>query len=196
MGFEPTTTGITIQDSRPAVADQQHRGRERDQAGAGRRAAVQAGGQARLGRWRLVHQFKLDTGEAEARRNLRDYRQQGRVRLVRSDLFDALGDVRYDLIVANPPYVDARSMRALPREYRNEPRLALAGGRNGLAFVHRILAGARRHLSERGALVVEIGGNRRALERALPLTPFTWLETAAGGSQVFLLERDQLPADG
>ena len=135
------------------------------------------------------------TALAVARRNLRDYRQQGRVRLVRSDLFDALGDVRYDLIVANPPYVDARSMRALPREYRNEPRLALAGGRNGLAFVHRILAGARRHLTERGALVVEIGGNRRALERALPLTPFTWLETAAGGGRVFLLERDRLPPE-
>ncbi len=128
-----------------------------------------------------------------ARRNVRDYRLQGRVHLVRSDLFDALGDARYDLIVANPPYVDARAMAALPREYLNEPRLALAGGRDGLAIVRRIIARARRHLSARGALVVEIGGNRRALERALPLTPFTWLETAAGGHQVFLLERDQLP---
>ena len=130
-----------------------------------------------------------------ARRNLRDYRLQDRVRLVRSDLFDALGDARYDLIVANPPYVDARSMRVLPREYRNEPRLALAGGRDGLDFVRRILAGARRHLSGRGVLVVEIGANRKALERALPLTPFTWLETAAGSDQVFLLERDQLPPE-
>ena len=130
-----------------------------------------------------------------ARRNLRDYRLQDRVRLVRSDLFDALGDARYDLIVANPPYVGARSMATLPREYLNEPRLALAGGRDGLVFIRRIIAQAGRHLSARGALVVEIGGNRKALERALPLTPFTWLETAAGGDRVFLLERDQLPTE-
>jgi len=130
---------------------------------------------------------------AVARRNLRDYRVQDRVRLVRSDLFDALEDARYDLIVANPPYVDARAMAALPREYRREPRLALAGGRDGLDFVHRILAGAKRRLSERGVLVVEIGAHRKALERAMPLTPFTWLETAAGNDRVFLLDRDQLP---
>lgn len=133
---------------------------------------------------------------AVARRNLRDYRLQDRVHLLRSDLFAALGDARYDLIVANPPYVGAKAMAALPAEYRREPRLALAGGRDGLDFVRRILAGARRHLSARGVLVVEIGANRKALERALPLTPFTWLETAAGSDRVFLLERDQLPADG
>ncbi len=131
---------------------------------------------------------------AVARRNLRDYRLQDRVHLIRSDLFAALGDARYDLIVANPPYVGARAMTALPAEYRHEPRLALAGGRDGLDFVRRILAGARRHLSERGVLVVEIGANRKALERAVPRTPFTWLETAAGDDRVFLLERDQLPA--
>jgi len=133
---------------------------------------------------------------AVARRNVRDYRLQDRVRLLRSDLFAALGDACYDLIVANPPYVDAKSMAALPAEYRREPRLALAGGRDGLDFVRRILAGARRHLSGRGVLVVEIGANRKALERAMPLTPFTWLETAAGSGRVFLLERDQLPAEG
>ena len=131
---------------------------------------------------------------AVARRNLRDYRLQDRVHLIRSDLFAALGDARYDLIVANPPYVGARAMTALPAEYRHEPRLALAGGRDGLDFVRRILAGARRHLSERGVLVVEIGANRKALERAVPRTPFPWLETAAGDDRVFLLERDQLPA--
>ena len=131
---------------------------------------------------------------AVARRNLRDYRLQDRVHLIRSDLFAALGDARYDLIVANPPYVGARAMTALPAEYRHEPRLALAGGRDGLDFGRRILAGARRHLSERGVLVVEIGANRKALERAVPRTPFTWLETAAGDDRVFLLERDQLPA--
>lgn len=131
---------------------------------------------------------------AVARRNVRDYRLQRRVRLARSDLFAALMPAPYDLIVANPPYVNARSMAALPREHRNEPRLALAGGSDGLAFVRRILADARRYLSARGLLVVEVGGGRRALERAFPALPITWLETSAGDSYVFLLTRGQLPA--
>jgi ribosomal protein L3 glutamine methyltransferase len=131
---------------------------------------------------------------AVARRNVKDYGFQRRVRLVRSDMFAQLDDFRYDLIVANPPYVDARAMTMLPREYRHEPRLALAGGRDGLAFVRRILADARRHLSPRGVLVVEIGNNRKALEHVYPMLPFTWLDTSAGGDTVFLLTRAQLPA--
>jgi ribosomal protein L3 glutamine methyltransferase len=131
---------------------------------------------------------------AVARRNVKDYGLQRRVRLVRSDMFAELDDFRYDLIVANPPYVDAQAMARLPAEYQREPRLALAGGRDGLAFVRRILADARRHLSPRGVLVVEIGNNRKALERAYPALPFTWLETSAGGDHVFLLTRGQLPA--
>ena len=131
---------------------------------------------------------------AVARRNLKDYGLQRRVQLLRSDLYAKLENLRYDLIVANPPYVDARAMARLPPEYRREPRLALAGGRDGLGFVRRILADARRHLSPRGVLVVEIGNGRRALERAYPMLPFTWLETGAGGDCVFLLTRAQLPA--
>lgn len=131
---------------------------------------------------------------AVARRNVEQYRLRSRVRLVRSDLFAGLANVRYDVIVANPPYVDARAMGRLPLEYRREPHLALAGGRDGLEFVRWILADARRHLSPRGVLVVEIGNNRKALERAYPTLPFTWLETSAGGDHVFLITRTQLPA--
>lgn len=97
-----------------------------------------------------------------------------RVRLVRSDLFDALGDERFDLILSNPPYVDAPAMRALPPEYLHEPRLALAAGRDGLELVRRILADAKRHLTARGRLVCEVGDSRRALVRAYPRLKLTW----------------------
>lgn len=130
---------------------------------------------------------------AVARRNVARYRLRRRVRLVRSDLFSALSGRRYDLILCNPPYVKKATMRALPREYRHEPRLALDGGRDGLDFVRRMLSGARAHLAPQGLLVCEIGHNRRALERAYPRTAFTWLETSAGPDHVFLLERTELP---
>jgi ribosomal protein L3 glutamine methyltransferase len=105
-----------------------------------------------------------------------------------------LAGQRYDLIVSNPPYVNADSMKRLPREYLAEPRMALAGGDDGLVLVREILAKARSHLSPRGLLVCEIGHNRKALERAFPRLPFTWLETSAGDRFVFALEREQLPA--
>lgn len=128
-----------------------------------------------------------------ARRNVKDYGLAKRIRLVRTDLFDRLAARRYDLILSNPPYVDAAAMRALPREYRREPRLALAGGRDGLALVHRLLAQAAAHLRPGGLLVVEIGHNRAALEKAYPRLPFTWLETSAGDDYVFMLRREDLP---
>ena len=128
-----------------------------------------------------------------ARRNVKDYALTKRVRLVRGDLFDRLKARRYDLILANPPYVTAASMRTLPREYRREPRLALAGGRDGLALVHRMLAEAARHLNPQGLLLVEIGHNRAALEKAYPRLPFIWVETSAGCDLVFLLQREDLP---
>ncbi len=128
-----------------------------------------------------------------ARRNVKDYRLGRRIRLVRSDLFTCLAERRYNLIVSNPPYVTAASMGKLPSEYRAEPRMALAGGDDGLLLVRRILTGAKRHLKPRGTLVCEIGHNRRALERAFPRLPFTWLETSAGVGIVFLLEREQIP---
>ncbi|OGA12126.1 MAG: ribosomal protein L3 N(5)-glutamine methyltransferase [Betaproteobacteria bacterium RIFCSPHIGHO2_12_FULL_69_13] len=133
---------------------------------------------------------------AVARRNIARHRLGRRVRLVRSDLFSALRGRRYHLIVSNPPYVPAATMRALPHEYRHEPRLALAGGGDGLAFVRRILAGARAHLAPGGLLVCEIGDSRRALERAYPRVPFLWPETSAGAGQVFMLQREWISAGG
>jgi len=130
---------------------------------------------------------------AVARRNVARYRLGQRIRLVRSDLFSELDERRYDLIVSNPPYVKAASMRALPPEYRHEPRVALAGGTDGLDLVRRILAEAAGHLSEGGLLVCEIGHNRRALEKAFPSLPFVWPATSAGPHHVFVLEREQLP---
>jgi ribosomal protein L3 glutamine methyltransferase len=130
---------------------------------------------------------------AVARRNVARYRLGRRIRLVRSDLFLALRGRRYDLIVSNPPYVKAATMRRLPPEYRHEPRAALAGGPDGLDIVRRILAESRARLAPGGLLVCEIGHNRRALEKAFPSLPFLWLETSAGPEHVFLLEREQLP---
>lgn len=129
---------------------------------------------------------------AVARRNVKDYALGKRVKLVQTDLFDRLARRRYDIILSNPPYVNAASMRALPHEYRREPRLALAGGRDGLALVHRMLAQAADHLNPKGLLIVEIGHNRGALEKAYPHLPFTWLETSAGEDYVFMLNKEEL----
>lgn len=126
--------------------------------------------------------------------NLRRHRLGRRIRLGHSDLFEQLPRHGYDLILSNPPYVNAKSMRALPHEYRHEPALALAGGKDGLDLVKRILAAAPAFLSPQGVLVMEIGHNREALEHAFPRLPFTWLETSAGGDMVFLLTRRQLMA--
>ena len=127
-----------------------------------------------------------------ARRNVKDYALGKRIRLVQTDLFDRLLARQYDLILSNPPYVNAAAMRALPREYRREPRLALAGGRDGLALVHRMLAQAAAHLKPEGLLVVEIGHNRAAFEKAYPRLPFIWLDTSAGDEYVFMLRREDL----
>ncbi len=127
-----------------------------------------------------------------ARINIRKYRLGQRVHAVRSDLFNSLGKRKYDLIVSNPPYVAAKAMRKLPKEYRHEPALALAAGKDGLDLVRRILADAKDRLTPRGLLVCEIGGNRKALERAYPKLEFAWPETSDPGT-VFILERQQLP---
>jgi ribosomal protein L3 glutamine methyltransferase len=128
---------------------------------------------------------------AVARRNVVAYRLGARVRLARTDLFPA-SRKEYDLIVANPPYVRAAAMRRLPPEYRREPRVALAAGPDGLAFVRRILDRARDFLRPGGTLVVEVGHNRRGVERAFPRLPFVWPETSAGDDGVFLLQREDL----
>jgi ribosomal protein L3 glutamine methyltransferase len=126
--------------------------------------------------------------------NRRRLRLTRRVRLVRSDHFAALSKNSYDIIVSNPPYVGEREMRGLPREYRHEPRHALASGRDGLDSVDVILRSAARHLRPLGLLVVEVGNTERALMRAYPRVPFTWLDFERGGGGVFLLTREQLQA--
>ena len=128
-----------------------------------------------------------------ARRNVADYDLADRVRLVKSDLFSNLTGRRYDLIISNPPYVKASSMRTLPEEYRREPELALASGAEGLDHTHAILAAAPAHLNAGGILMVEIGHNRKALERACPKLPFKWPKTASGAGYVFTLRREDLP---
>jgi len=126
---------------------------------------------------------------AVARRNIRHYRLDKRVRAIQSDLFADLAPARYDLILCNPPYVDTDSMRHLPQEYRHEPVMALSGGADGLRIVRRILADAPRFLSSQGILVCETGHHRRRLERSHPDLPFVWLETSSGPDHVFLLEK-------
>ncbi len=127
-----------------------------------------------------------------ARRNVTDYGLEEHIRLVQSDLFSNLGEQRYDVIISNPPYVNAQSVEALPPEYRHEPELALGSGEDGLDATRVILREAPRHLNPGGILVVEIGHNRAAVETAFPDLSFNWLETSAGDEYVFLLEREQL----
>jgi len=128
-----------------------------------------------------------------ARINVDQYGLGDRVRLVRSDLFSALRGRRYDLILSNPPYVKAASMRVLPEEYRQEPVTALASGIDGLLHTRMILRDARDHLNERGSLMVEIGHNRKALEKAFPSLPFRWPRTSAGAGYVFTLNAGEVP---
>jgi len=129
---------------------------------------------------------------AVAKRNVAAYRLQRRVRLLQSDMFSVVRGKRYDLVVANPPYVSARTLCGLPREYRHEPRLALAGGKDGFDLLRVILRTAAAHLTEHGLLVVEVGHNRRRLEAAFPRLPFVWPQTSGGGDCVFILERRDL----
>lgn len=128
-----------------------------------------------------------------ARRNVADYGMQDRIALSQSDLYDALpADRRYDLIVTNPPYVNADSMSRLPPEYQREPQMALAGGADGMDLVRRIVDGARSRLNPGGMLVVEIGNEREHAEAAFADLELTWLSTSAGDDMVFLLTAEQL----
>jgi ribosomal protein L3 glutamine methyltransferase len=140
-----------------------------------------------------VDAVDIDEGALEvAAINRRRLHLTRRVRLVKSNHFTALSGHSYDIIVSNPPYVGEREMRGLPREYRHEPRHALASGREGLDSVGVILRAAPRHLRPGGVLVVEVGNTERALMRAYPQVPFTWLDFERGGGGVFLLTREQL----
>jgi ribosomal protein L3 glutamine methyltransferase len=124
--------------------------------------------------------------------NVRRYRLTRRVRLRKSDHFAALAGATYDIIVSNPPYVGSRELRALPPEYRHEPRVGLAAGNTGLDSVRIILRQARRHLRPGGLLIVEVGNTQAAVRRAFGRVPFVWLEFERGGGGVFLLTREQL----
>ncbi|TAN86476.1 MAG: 50S ribosomal protein L3 N(5)-glutamine methyltransferase [Gallionella sp.] len=129
---------------------------------------------------------------AVAERNVADYGLQDRVHLIESDLFAKLGGKQYDIIISNPPYVDAGSVAALPQEYLHEPELALGSGHDGLDATRIILEHAAQHLADNGILIVEIGHNREALEAAYPALPFTWLDVSAGDQFVFMLHKNDL----
>jgi ribosomal protein L3 glutamine methyltransferase len=149
-----------------------------------------------------IHGSEVDLADlsadalAVAKENIRRYALGERVHCYQGDLFEALaaegGHQTYDLIVCNPPYVDAQDMATLPAEFLHEPRLALEAGLDGLDLVKRILAGAANYLNEGGLLVVEVGNSAEALEGQYPEMPFTWLEFERGGHGVFLLYKEQL----
>lgn len=124
--------------------------------------------------------------------NIANYSLQEQVTAIKSDMFTALKGKKYDLIISNPPYVDAPSMAALPQEYQNEPQLALGSGDAGLDHTHTILREAANYLNDDGILIVEIGHNREALEAAYPNIIFNWLEVSSGNEFVFLLTKSQL----
>ncbi len=129
---------------------------------------------------------------AVAERNVGDYMLQDRIELIQSDLFAKLGGRKYDIIVSNPPYVDAESVALLPQEYLHEPEMSLGSGDDGLDATREILKHAAEHLTDNGILIVEIGHNRETLEAAYPDLPFTWLDVTAGDQYVFMLHRNDL----
>ena len=129
---------------------------------------------------------------ALAQKNVRTYRLGKRVALIHSDLFDSMPACKYDLIISNPPYVDAPAMRKLPQEYRREPAIALDGGKDGLDIVDRILARAGSYMARTGNMVVEIGHNRRAFERRYPKLEVTWLSSGNEQDAILWIESRHL----
>ena len=127
-----------------------------------------------------------------ALRNVREHALEDRLHLFESDLFNGLPEQRYDLIISNPPYVDAEDMAALPDEYRREPELGLAAGSRGLDLVIPMLRDAADYLTPEGVIIVEVGNSAEALNRQFPHIPFIWLDFEYGGEGVFLLEAGQL----
>ena len=129
---------------------------------------------------------------AVARRNVERHRVGDRVQVLESNLFDALADRHYDVIVCNPPYVSQSELAELPPEYHREPALGLLGGEEGLDLVLLILMEAAKHLAEEGILILEVGNAAQALEQRLPQVPWTWIEFERGGEGVLVLTREQL----
>ncbi|WP_255214053.1 HemK family protein methyltransferase, partial [Burkholderia pseudomallei] len=138
---------------------------------------------------------------AVAKINRDNYGLDERIALYHGDLYAPLPQFkwidpaqRYDVIIANPPYVNAGSMAELPAEYRHEPEMALAGGADGMDIVRRIIGEARRWLQDDGVLVVEIGNERANVEAAFGGLELVWLPTSAGDGSVFLIHASELPA--
>ena len=129
---------------------------------------------------------------AVAERNIREYKLEGRVNPIASDLYQNVPFKKYDLIVTNPPYVNSDSMSKLPQEYLREPHIALDGGADGMDLVRKIIDGAADYLTPDGILMVEIGNEREYAEAAFGHLGLTWLTTSAGDDMVFLLTADQL----
>lgn len=131
-----------------------------------------------------------------AARNVDRHSLSSQVELLNGDLWDALpepnDDNLFDLIICNPPYVNAASMSALPAEYHAEPELALAGGDDGMDIIRRILAQAPDYLSERGAILLEIGNEYENFKKAFPQIPAIWMEVSAGEEQVLLIQAEDL----
>ncbi len=124
--------------------------------------------------------------------NVADYGLEDRITLHRGDLFAPLGDARYDIIISNPPYVDAQGMADLPPECRHEPKLAFDGGEDGIDVVRRIIDGAKRHLAPGGGLLCEIGRGREVVEAAYPDLALLWLDTEESDGEVFWIAADDL----
>ncbi len=129
---------------------------------------------------------------AVAQKNIARYGLEGQVRAIQSDLFNALEGERYDVILSNPPYVDAIEMAALAPEYQAEPALGLAAGVDGLDLVRRILAQAADHLTDNGVLIVEVGVSQHFVEQVYEGLPLYWFEFEQGGEGVFAISRDEL----
>jgi len=127
-----------------------------------------------------------------AQKNIKNYGLEQRVHTVYSDLFGSLSGLHYDLIVCNPPYVDAKEIGAMPDEYHFEPRIGLEAGKDGLFFIKHILQQAAQYLTHDGVLIVEVGLSQDNLVECYPNVPFTWLEFQHGGEGVFLLTAEQL----
>ena len=130
---------------------------------------------------------------AVAQTNITNYNLQDRIKLIEGDLLTGT-QKQYDLIISNPPYVDAAAMKGLPEEFQKEPALALAGGDEGIDLVRQIIEKAPTNLTNDGLLIVEVGRDRVALEKAFPNIPFTWVTTQASEDSVFLLTREDLLA--
>ena len=126
--------------------------------------------------------------------NIKNHDMAGRIKILKSDLFENLTNSKFDLIVSNPPYVDKQDLLSMPPEYHYEPKISLMAGDDGLSFVLRILRDVRDFLTEKGVLIVEVGNSRSALESMFPSIPFFWFEFSEGDAGVFMLTRDDLDA--